>query len=80
MDMIEIIIKELKPSIINLVNKYYKENLNYKIEFEDLLKQSGILADDNYKIIYSVDGSRVYIDKENPRTEITIKIKDNYEN
>ena len=61
---------------------YVKDNRNYDMINlmqlpQDLLKQAGILADDNYKIIYSVDGSRVYIDKENPRTEITIKIKEN---
>ena len=38
----------------------------------DLLVDSGVLADDNAKIIISVDGSRVCYDKENPRTEITI--------
>jgi Holliday junction resolvase RusA-like endonuclease len=61
---------------------YVKDNRNYDMINlmqlpQDLLKQAGILADDNYKIIYSVDGSRVYIDKDNPRTEITIKIKEN---
>jgi Holliday junction resolvase RusA-like endonuclease len=38
----------------------------------DCLVASGTLVDDNYKIIHSVDGSRVYYDKENPRTEIEI--------
>jgi Holliday junction resolvase RusA-like endonuclease len=38
----------------------------------DCLVASGTLVDDNYKIIHSVDGSRVYYDKENPRTEIHI--------
>jgi hypothetical protein len=33
----------------------------------------GILKDDNYKIIHSVDGSRVLYDKNNPRTEILIE-------
>ena len=39
----------------------------------DCLVAAGTLVDDNYKIIHSVDGSRVYYDKENPRTEITIE-------
>lgn len=39
----------------------------------DILVKYGILADDNFKIIVSVDGSRVDYDKVNPRTEITIE-------
>ena len=53
MDMIEIIIKELKPSIINLVNKYYKENQSYKIEFEDLLQQAYLLICQTYNDVIS---------------------------
>jgi Holliday junction resolvase RusA-like endonuclease len=39
---------------------------------DDVLVKTGLLADDNYTIIESHDGSRVYYDKENPRTEIYI--------
>lgn len=39
----------------------------------DVLVKARILADDNYKIIDNVDGSRVLYDKDNPRTEITIE-------
>lgn len=38
----------------------------------DILVKFGILADDNNKIIVSVDGSRVLYSKEDPRTEIEI--------
>ena len=38
----------------------------------DVLVKWGVLADDNRDVIASVDGSRVYYDKQNPRTEITI--------
>ena len=38
----------------------------------DLLVESGVLADDNCKIVASVDGSRVMHDKDNPRVEIEI--------
>ena len=38
----------------------------------DVLVKYGILEDDNRDIICSVDGSRVFYDKENPRTEIEI--------
>lgn len=40
---------------------------------DDILVTGGVLADDNYTIIESHDGSRVYYDKENPRTEIYIE-------
>mgnify|MGYP000973473643 FL=1 len=39
---------------------------------DDILVASGILADDNYSIVASHDGSRCLYDKANPRTEITI--------
>lgn len=38
----------------------------------DILVKYQILSDDSYKIIRSVDGSRVDFDKENPRTEVII--------
>ena len=34
--------------------------------------QSQKLKDDNYKILTSHDGSRVMVDKDNPRTEVEI--------
>ena len=45
-------------------------NLNEALH--DILVHYSVLADDNAKIIVSTDGSRVYWDKENPRTEVTI--------
>lgn len=38
----------------------------------DLLVEAGVLKDDNYKVVYSMDGSRIFYDKDNPRVEITI--------
>ena len=38
----------------------------------DILTKHNVIADDNMDIVVSVDGSRVFYDKENPRTEITI--------
>lgn len=38
----------------------------------DCLVKYGILKDDNFKIIASTDGSRVLVDKDNPRTEVEI--------
>lgn len=45
----------------------------------DILVEYGVLADDNFNIITGFDGSRVYIDKDNPRTEITIETVENQE-
>lgn len=39
---------------------------------DDILVKYGILQDDNYTIVAGHDGSRVYYDKDRPRTEITI--------
>lgn len=39
---------------------------------DDIMVKSGLLKDDNYTIIASHDGSRIYYDKENPRTEVEI--------
>jgi Holliday junction resolvase RusA-like endonuclease len=40
---------------------------------DDILVKYRIIADDNFKILAGHDGSRVYIDKEHPRTEIYIE-------
>ena len=39
----------------------------------DLLVTYGVLADDNRNVMYAVDGSRVFYDKEHPRCEIEIE-------
>ena len=38
----------------------------------DIMVKSGLLEDDNYSVVWSLDGSRVMYDKENPRTEVYI--------
>ena len=43
---------------------------------DDILVKYKIIADDNFKIIAGHDGSRVYIDRKNPRTEIYIETFD----
>lgn len=40
---------------------------------DDILTHYNVIADDNYTIVQSHDGSRVYVDKENPRAEIEIR-------
>lgn len=39
----------------------------------DILVEAGVLKDDNWRIVQSMDGSRVFYDKDNPRVEITIE-------
>lgn len=39
---------------------------------DDVLVHAGVIADDHSGIVVSHDGSRVLVDKENPRTEIEI--------
>lgn len=39
---------------------------------DDIMVRCGLLADDNYTIIHSHDGSRVMYSKDNPRTEVEI--------
>lgn len=45
---------------------------NLEEALHDVLVKAGILADDNRNIIASSDGTRVYCDPKNPRTEVTI--------
>lgn len=39
----------------------------------DIMVKGGVIADDNYSVVQSMDGSRVFYDKENPRTEVYIE-------
>lgn len=48
------------------------DKTNLEEALHDILVHYGVLEDDNSTIIYSTDGTRVFYDKENPRTEITI--------
>lgn len=43
---------------------------------DDVMVKAGLLADDNYTVIESHDGSRVFYDKKNPRTEVYIEFID----
>lgn len=62
------------------LDKRRKSDLaGYLQAIQDLLVYAGILADDNRNIVASVDGSIVLYDKENPRTEVTITKKSDYE-
>lgn len=39
---------------------------------DDILTTYGVIEDDNFTIVASHDGSRIFYDKDNPRTEIYI--------
>ena len=41
---------------------------------DDLLVKYKVLSDDNYRVVASHDGSRCYLDRDNPRTEICITV------
>ena len=63
---------------VNVKCLYYMEThrrvdlCNLMEATHDILVRYGILEDDNSLIVWSVDGSRVLYDKENPRVEIEI--------
>lgn len=52
---------------------------NLEAAIHDILVKSGLLTDDNRDIIAATDGSRVYYDKDNPRTEVYISPMEGYE-
>ena len=63
---------------INLKIEFYvpdkrkRDIANYVEAIQDILVKYEILKDDNYNIVTSLDGTRMYVDKENPRVEIEI--------
>lgn len=75
-------IRRLDPPIdyaVNVKALYYRKT-KHKVDLtnlhealHDILIKYGVLEDDNYLIVVATDGSRVLIDKKNPRTEIEIE-------
>lgn len=58
---------------------YYRKGCKAKIDLNnlhnalmDVLVAAGVLSDDNCRIVYTMDGSKVLCDKKNPRTEVLI--------
>ena len=49
------------------------DRTNLESAILDILVENRVLKDDNRDIVASTDGSRVFVDKENPRTEIYIE-------
>lgn len=64
---------------VNIRCVFYRETArrcdltNLLEAIDDILVKYKVIADDNFKIIAGHDGSRVYVDRENPRTEIYIE-------
>lgn len=52
--------------------KHNVDLVNLLNAVDDVLVKSGLIKDDCYKYIASHDGSRIYFDKNNPRTEVYI--------
>lgn len=59
-------------AIFYVKDKRKRDLTNLHAALHDILVKYDILKDDNYNVVASTDGSRVYYDKENPRTEVTI--------
>lgn len=77
--------KEPISQKVNVKCLYYRNDnrkcdlVNLQNGTLDLLVESGVLKDDNFKIVASMDGSRIYYDKENPRVEIIIETFEDHE-
>jgi Holliday junction resolvase RusA-like endonuclease len=63
---------------VNIEAHYYLDRdiasdlCNYHAALHDMLVHYHVIADDNRRIVVSTDGSRVHVDRENPRTEVII--------
>lgn len=58
--------------VFYMPNKRPCDLTNHLESIDDIMVKAGLLKDDNYKILASHDGSRVLVDKDNPRTEVEI--------
>ena len=81
--------KQYIPKLENPINEPINLEVHYYMETRrkcditnllqatcDMLVKYGILEDDNYTIVSSVNGTKVEYDKENPRCEIYIQKKE----
>lgn len=63
---------------VNICYRFYMDTnrvvdaLNLMACLDDILVENGIIQDDNSRIVQGHDGTRVLLDRENPRTEICI--------
>lgn len=71
---------------VNIACSFYmptrrKVDLTNLLEaIDDIMVKAGLLADDDFTVIQSHDGSRVYYDKKNPRTCVCITKADPADN
>lgn len=81
-DCMEHIPEDIRRGIdypVNVCCKFYMgtkrkcDLVNLLQSIDDILVRAGVLADDNYTVIESHDGSRVFYDKEFPRTVVEIR-------
>ena len=67
---------------VNAQYRYYMPNarkcdlVNLIQATNDILVKGEVIADDNYTIVASHDGSGVWVDKDNPRVEIVLAEKE----
>lgn len=67
------ITKPINLKCIFYKDKNFKSDLSgYLQAIQDALVHVGMIEDDNHYIIQSLDGSRVFLDRENPRIEVEI--------
>ena len=59
-------------AVYYMPTKHRVDITNLMSATHDLLVDAGVIADDDSKIVVSVDGTRVLYDKANPRVEIEI--------
>ena len=63
---------------VNIQAHFYKDTrracdlMNLYQSLADILVKYRVIADDNRNVLFSVDGSRVFWDKQFPRTEVVI--------
>lgn len=75
------VVQESIGEPINLKCIFYKDRAyrsdlaGYLQAVQDVLVKAGVLEDDNTYIVETVDGSKVELDRENPRIEVTITYK-----
>ena len=87
-DCLKVIAKEYRKKIdypVNIKAIFYTESrrkidlTNLLEALDDMLVKAEVIKDDCRDIVASHDGSLVYWDKENPRIEVEISKKQNYE-
>jgi Holliday junction resolvase RusA-like endonuclease len=67
---------------INLCCKFYKDKdykadlMGYLQAIQDALVKAKLLLDDNHKIVETTDGSKIFLDRNNPRVEVSITFKE----